>query len=165
MNVTFTPPQYATQKISPAVTDSRMQSQPKNPLPVKKRRRGTAIIQNSQGAILLVVEENGMLLLPGGGCDRGESRRNAACRELYEETGVTATDSRFLFSYLEQGEELYDMPWGETIQNDHSVFQVRIEGEPTPSDEITGVRWWQPGEEVDNFSKSSFRIIQKFLAL
>lgn len=131
------------------------------PLPIRTRRRGTAIITNRQGGILVVEEKNGMFLLPGGGCDAGESRRAAACRELVEETGLQALNTQFLFRYLEEGADLYEFR-GKMIQNHHTVFRVWVKGTPQPSHEIAGIRWWYPGDEI-NLSPASDRIIQKFL--
>ena len=42
----------------------------------RKRRRGTAIVDTSEG-ILVVSRDNRTFFLPGGGAESGESRRDA----------------------------------------------------------------------------------------
>jgi len=54
---------------------------------LSKRRRGTAIVDTSRG-ILVVSHGNRTFYLPGGGAEKGESQKNAAIRELKEETGL-----------------------------------------------------------------------------
>lgn len=65
-----------------------------NMLYVTKRRRGTAIVETPKG-ILVVASSNGVYLLPGGGANDGESRTDADIRELKEETGLIATNTKF----------------------------------------------------------------------
>jgi len=48
---------------------------------VRRRRRGTVIVDTPKG-ILVVNEGESTYYLPGGGARMGESRRNAAMREL-----------------------------------------------------------------------------------
>lgn len=62
------------------------------------------------GSRALVVQQEQVLLvqltyypgwfLPGGGVDKGESFQTAATRELFEECGIVAEDSRLLGVYL-----------------------------------------------------------------
>jgi 8-oxo-dGTP diphosphatase len=89
---------------------------------IRKRRRGTAIVESREG-ILVVSHDNRTFYLPGGGAEKGESRRDAAIRELYEETGLVATDCRFLFEYP-------------SFINDHKVFLIETTGEAEPGNEI-----------------------------
>jgi len=53
---------------------------------IKKRRRGTAIVETSKG-ILVTSGSSKIFILPGGGANKRETRLVAAIRELKEETG------------------------------------------------------------------------------
>ncbi len=56
-----------------------------------------ALCRDDQGRVLLTryaapgYPDHGKWTMPGGGMDWGESARETACRELLEETGLTAT--------------------------------------------------------------------------
>ena len=89
---------------------------------IGKRRRGTAIVETPNG-ILVVSRNDRTFHLPGGGAEDGESRRDAAVRELMEETGLVAEDCCFLFEYP-------------SFTNNHKVFLVKTEGVPEPGNEI-----------------------------
>ena len=66
---------------------------------VRRRRRGTVIVDTPKG-ILVVNEGESTYYLPGGGARIGESGRNAAIRELLEETGLRATVVLIFLSIL-----------------------------------------------------------------
>ncbi|MDD3052662.1 MAG: NUDIX domain-containing protein [Candidatus Cloacimonetes bacterium] len=85
------------------------------------RKRGTAIIDTPKG-ILVVRQGRAKFLLPGGGVKKGESRIEAAIRELREETGLIAYDVHFLFEYQQS-----------------KVFFVRTNGTPYPKHEISQI--------------------------
>jgi 8-oxo-dGTP diphosphatase len=89
---------------------------------ITKRRRGTAIVDTPDG-ILVVSRDNRTFYLPGGGAEKGESRRDAAVRELKEETGLEAVDCLFLFEYP-------------SFINDHKVFLMETTGVAEPENEI-----------------------------
>ncbi len=89
---------------------------------VGKRRRGTAIVDTPQG-ILVVSRDDRTFYLPGGGAERGESRRDAAIRELKEETNLVAADCFFLFEYT-------------SFTNSHKVYLMKSMGVAKPSNEI-----------------------------
>ena len=65
------------------------------------RRRGTAIVESASG-ILVVSKDGHLFTLPGGGARPDESDRDAAIRELKEETGLEATDAVYLFEFRGQ---------------------------------------------------------------
>lgn len=114
------------------------------------RRRGTAIVVNKDGikhGILVAAMRNKIFLLPGGGANKGESRRKAAIRELYEETGLRAYSIKFLF----------------TIKTsvDHKVFLIKAKGHPRPRMEIKHIRWWTP-ESKFRISGGTRKIIDLF---
>jgi 8-oxo-dGTP diphosphatase len=64
---------------------------------IKRRRRGTAIVETPIG-ILVVAGRRKLYILPGGGANIGESRTKAAVRELKEETGITAKNIKHIIS-------------------------------------------------------------------
>lgn len=86
----------------------------------QKRRRGTIIIELEHGGdagVLVVADPKGLWLLPGGNVQRGESRRDAAIRELQEETGLRVEHVEELFSHT-------------SATRAHKVFYARTDGRP-----------------------------------
>lgn len=87
------------------------------------RRRGTAIVEVEHQGLhgILVVGDGQHWLLPGGGADRpGETRLEAAVRELYEETGLRTLAALHLFDH--------------ETSNLHKVFYLRATGTLTIRD-------------------------------
>jgi 8-oxo-dGTP diphosphatase len=89
---------------------------------ITKRRRGTAIVDTPDG-ILVVSRNNRTFYLPGGGAETGESRKDAAVRELREETGLQVLKCEYLFEYP-------------AFVNDHKVFLMETTGIAEPENEI-----------------------------
>ena len=127
---------------------------------VYNRRRGTALVESSEG--FLVVSENGNLfLLPGGGARKGESRESAAIRELYEETGLKSLQSIYQFSFKGRVHKAYN---GKGHFRDmHKVFLIKVEGSPKPRGEVKRIVFSNGSEPY--LSDSAKRIISKFQAL
>ncbi|WP_325052736.1 NUDIX domain-containing protein [Streptomyces triticirhizae] len=104
-----------------------------------------ALVAAWRGARLLLVRvrDRDCWELPGGGIDPGESPREAAVRELWEETGQRLAPERLRFAgfartLLAGRGELRG-----------AVYAARVE-EPvgfSPTEEIAELCWWEPGDE------------------
>jgi len=113
---------------------------------MSKRRRGTAIVESSNG--ILVVSEHGRVYgLPGGGAKRGESREKAALRELEEETGLKTTKSSFLFEFTSH-------------YNSHKVFHADTVGFAEPKHEVKRLAWYN-GSNV-HVTNTTKKIIEMY---
>ena len=108
-----------------------------------ERKRGTAIIDTPQG-ILVVRQGRARFLLPGGGAKNGESRLEAAVRELREETGLVAYDVHFLFEYQKS-----------------KVFRIKADGIPQPKHEISQIEYYTRDSPLP-LSYNTKSIIEKF---
>ncbi|HUK84764.1 MAG TPA: NUDIX hydrolase [Candidatus Acidoferrum sp.] len=128
---------------------------------VYNRRRGTAIVEFPEG-ILVVSQGSESFMLAGGGANKGESRRKAAMRELQEETGLEALDSKYLFSY--KGRLHKDFKGRGSFRDNHKVFLVKTEGTPSPQREIKRIAFFKKGSDL-KLVYSSKEIIESFLAM
>ncbi|WP_088893376.1 NUDIX domain-containing protein [Leptolyngbya ohadii] len=126
---------------------------------VRKRRRGTAIVDTPQG-VLIVAGKSGRFLLPGGAAEKGESRKAATIRELQEETTLKTVSMQFLFSYRGH------IRWRKTgwVRDEHKVFLVQTEGTPQPTHEIRELKFYQLGDSV-RMSEATRAIIDRYLTL
>ena len=111
------------------------------------RRRATAILIGYERVLLLREPQDTEFHLPGGGVKRSELPISAASRELYEETGLSATRIKYLFNYHEDWGEDGVHYWGQ----DHSVFRVEADGEIGLSPEIQEYTWWDRATELPLF--------------
>jgi 8-oxo-dGTP diphosphatase len=111
---------------------------------VKKRRRGTALVETEQG-ILVTAGRGGVFLLPGGGANRGESRTQAAMRELREETGLKPYYVKYLFRHRGRVSKSHGHGY---FQDHHTVCLVKAHGTPRPQHEIKHVAFYKPGSGV-----------------
>jgi 8-oxo-dGTP diphosphatase len=124
------------------------------------RKKGVAIVESEKG-VLVVAGRRKIFSLPGGGADRGESRRRAATRELREETGLKTEKTKYLFSY--KGKQWHDHK-GRRVINHAKVFLVKAYGTLRPRHEIKYVAHWKPGSKV-RISKRTEVLIRKYLSM
>ncbi|MFZ2499792.1 MAG: NUDIX domain-containing protein [Methanosarcina sp.] len=124
---------------------------------IKKRRRGTAIVE-TPGGILVVSGRGEMYILPGGGANSGESRTEAAIRELEEETGLIATDIRFLFRHVGCVHKSYS---GGFFEDHHTVCLIRASGIARPQNEVRCVGYYSPNSKI-KISRTTKEIIDRF---
>jgi len=114
-----------------------------------------AIVRNDTGDILMIKRsDNGLWAPPGGAQDIGETTREAAVREVLEETGFEIrvltvsgiySDPRHVIEYDD----------GEIRQEFSIVFEAEpIGGELRESAESTSVRWVSP-REISQLSMSA----------
>jgi 8-oxo-dGTP diphosphatase len=125
---------------------------------IYKRRRGTVIVDTTEGILLVSGKEKRFFLLPGGGAQYYESRKQAALRELQEETNLKAASVTYLFSHIGA---IYEYK-GSLKRNHHKVFLVKSSGIPQPTNEVKYIEYYQPGDQT-KISSSTQEIIEKYL--
>lgn len=119
------------------------------------RRRGTAIVETPKG-ILVCASRNRLFMLPGGGANRGESRKRATIRELHEETGLKTVSCKFLFSYRGSKHKSHG---GGFFRDMHKVFLIKAEGNPKPNyHDVSHIDYWKEGSNV-RISRSTKEMI------
>lgn len=97
----------------------------------------------------------GTLDLPGGFVDAGETLEEAVCRELIEETGLSLTPERWLFSlpnrYLFSGMEI-------PTTDSFFLFHASFEADVVPHDDVASLEWMAiPDLDVEAFGLDSIR--------
>jgi 8-oxo-dGTP diphosphatase len=97
------------------------------------------VVFDDRDRLLLIRRRNppfaGQFALPGGFVDYGETTEAAACRELLEETGLTAKDLRLIGVYSDPKRD----PRGHTIS---IAYLAAIEnGAPTAGDDAADVEF------------------------
>ncbi len=113
---------------------------------------GTSIAVWREGKVLIVQRgkhpKQGMWAFPGGHVELGETVRDAALRELQEETGVSAEITRVADYFDLIGKDADDQ-----IENHYVliVFAAKwLTGEPIPGDDAADVFWLDP-DKLDEF--------------
>ncbi len=124
---------------------------------VKKRRRGTVIVETEEG-IFVTAGRSKVFLLPGGGANRGESRIEAAMRELREETGLKPYYVKYLFRHVGKVHKSHGHGY---FQDHHTVCLIKAHGTPSPRHEIKYVAFYKPSSGI-RISGVTREIIEKY---
>lgn len=111
---------------------------------VRRRRRGTAIVETEKG-IIVVAERRGVFLLPGGEARKHETRTQAAMRELREETGLQPYSAQFLFHHRGCVHDSYGHGY---FRDHHTVCLVKARGTARPHREIEYVEYYRPSSGI-----------------
>ncbi len=122
-----------------------------------KRRKGVAIVDTNKG-ILVVSGRSKRFILPGGGAEKGESRKKAAIRELYEETELKTKEIKYLFKYI--GGRWHTRRG--SVRNYAKVFLVKTYGIPRPRHEIRHIAFWKPESNL-HLTTGTIKLIEKYL--
>jgi ADP-ribose pyrophosphatase YjhB (NUDIX family) len=107
----------------------------------------SVVITDEHGRLLLIRRtDNGHWAIPGGGMEPGESVRQAAVREVREETGIDCEVTGLVGVYSDPGHvAAYDD--GEVRQEFSVCLTARLlGGTPTTSPESSEVRFVDPAE-------------------
>lgn len=108
----------------------------------------SVIVEDRQGRVLLEKRtDNGLWGYAGGGTDLDERVEDAARRELFEETGLTAGEMT-LFGVFSGPETHYTYPNGDEVSNVDVVFLCReYSGEIVPQrEEVREIRFFSAAE-------------------
>lgn len=118
-----------------------------------------ALIFNGCGELLVVRRgrdpQKGMLDLPGGFCDFGETAEEGVRREVREETGMEVRAVRYLLSRP----NTYEYS-GFVVHTVDLFFACEVEGgcEPCAMDDAAEVMWVRPDElHIQDFAFKSIR--------
>lgn len=121
------------------------------------RKKGVALVDTPKG-ILIVAGRRKIYALPGGGADKGESRKQASMRELEEETGLKSKSAKYLFSY-------HGRKWrtksGRAVKNHAKVFLVNAYGHAKPHHEIKHIEYYKQGSKL-RISHITKKLIEKY---
>lgn len=142
----------------PAVED-RLDHDHDNPL------AAAFVVVERSGAVLLVFDNwRRQWELPGGGREPGESARETAVRELFEESGLRAEKLIFV------GVSSYEIPPDDRHER-VAVFRTTLgagDQDPVPvfepNAEIAAVRWWHPDSGREDVDPLDAVIIDRVLA-
>ena len=126
---------------------------------IKKRRRGTAIVETEKG-ILVTAGRGRVFILPGGGAGKHETRTEAAMRELREETGLKPYYAKYLFHHTGRVHESHGHGY---FQDHHTVCLIKARGTPSPRHEVKHIAYYKSGSGV-RISGVTREIIEKYYA-
>ena len=100
-------------------------------------------VVNDQHEVLLIRRsDNGFWALPGGCQNLGETAKECAIRECFEESGLIVVIEALLGVWSSQCYPYVNYPWKDN-EFSHVVFSGRIVGgQATPSEETTEIGWF-----------------------
>ncbi len=96
--------------------------------------------------------------MPGGAAKNRETRKDAAVRELEEETCLKTVECSWLFEC--KGRIQRDIKGG-FFQDHHKVYLIKVNGVAEPKNEIKHVTYYTKGSQV-NLSYAARQIINKY---
>jgi ADP-ribose pyrophosphatase YjhB (NUDIX family) len=104
-------------------------------------------VLNDKNEVLLIKRrDNGFWATPGGCHDLGETRKQCAERECFEESGYKVKVTDLLGVYSSNCYEYINYPWKEN-EFAHILFAAEITGgTPTTSNETTQIGWFSENE-------------------
>lgn len=132
--------------------------------PGQHRATARVLLHNDAGEVFMLLThfdpEVGLpprWLTPGGGIDAGENTRDAAVRELREETGIVLSPDQL-------GEPIFHRigRWDWSDGNHHTyedtIFQLKVEGFEIDTSgwtqdehrDVVVYRWWKPTELLES---------------
>ena len=127
----------------------------------------SVIVEDPQGRILLQLRaDNHCWGTCGGSIEPDERVEDAARRELFEETGLTA-EALTLFGVFSGPELHYVYPNGDEVSNIDIVFLCRsFTGELKPqADEVEKLRFFAIEEIPENLSPPIRPVVEKWIQL
>lgn len=124
----------------------------------------TVVALNKKGQILLERRsDNGKWTIPSGIIEPGESAKDCAARELYEETGLMVDQGDLhLFDEFSGKQHVY--PHGDVIWSVKLIYIVkRFWGDPKPNFESTELAWFHLDAIPETASGSTKKIAVELL--
>ncbi|GAA1400275.1 hypothetical protein GCM10009662_21600 [Catellatospora coxensis] len=106
------------------------------------------VIRDERGRILLIKRsDNGYWAFPAGAMELGESMRDCAIRETFEETGLKAGQAT-LFAFLSGPQYTFTNMFGDTYQHvSGSYLLTEVSGELNPDPaEAADAGWFAPDD-------------------
>ena len=104
-------------------------------------------VVNEENKVLLIQRsDNNRWALPGGCQNLGESAKDCAIRECFEETGLVVGITNLLGVWSSQCYEYVNYPWKDN-EFTHVVFKAEITGgSETLSDETISIGWFSQNQ-------------------
>ena len=114
------------------------------------------IVEGTKGYMLLYNKYRHVWELTGGMVEEGESPACCAIRECKEESNQDITDVRFITLAQYAG------------RNDHhfsAIYHAFLakEADFIENSEIAALRWWKPGEEINDMCTASMELLELYI--